>query len=486
MSNLTVDGDSDYHSTGTPDTYTPASDGPSGTDVIAAQINGVCEAVTRLQILLGNGLTLRGDVADLVTRLSRVIGSDGAFNKGTSFPGTPIDGQPFYRTDLNVLFVYDAGTTSWTVGLDSGTFALADGSRDFTGDVKIKKALPALRLTGQEGSAEDILIRENAGVLYFMRNDGTEAIPSWVEFLNINISSGIVTTTFWKFQGAGSFHGVIQHANTAERAYHFPDFDTILNDSLRGPNALGGGSSSTHDGVATLTTGNLDGIRFYSTVTLSAGQTLTIPSGQRRLIIIAREQITINGTITGAAACGNGAGAAGAGSNGSAGGHGTDQPGGTGGAGGGTVAGAGGSVLVHGIAIAAPGTQLTGARMPFALCPSLMFGGGGGGGGGAGAAAAGGAAGHGGASIILIAPVVILGSGSILNTSGGNGANGGSADAGGGGGGGAGNIVIVTRSYADLGTTFTQTGGTGGGGGGGGGLAGSAGQAGVKQILLCD
>src|SRR3990172_12711086 len=106
MSNLTVDGDSDFTSTGTPDTFSVLSNGPTGNDGLAEHVNGVCRAVTELQALIGNALTLKGTVADLVTRLSRVIHEDGAIAKGTSFPGTPIDGQPFYRTDQNVLYIY--------------------------------------------------------------------------------------------------------------------------------------------------------------------------------------------------------------------------------------------------------------------------------------------------------------------------------------------------------------------------------------------
>lgn len=181
MSNLTVDGTSNYHATGTPDTYTAVSDGPSGSEGLASHINGIAEAVRQVQLLLGNALTLKGSVADLVTRLSRVIAADGALAKGTSFPGTPVDGQPLYRTDLNTLYIYDAGTTSWTVALDSGVFALADGSRNFTGDVTMKKSVPSVRMIGQEVGAADYKMGENGGVLTTWKNTGTEAIPVWSE-----------------------------------------------------------------------------------------------------------------------------------------------------------------------------------------------------------------------------------------------------------------------------------------------------------------
>lgn len=181
MSNLTVDGDSNYTDTGTPDTYTAVSDGPTGSDVVAAHINGTAKAVTLLQALLGNSQDLKGSVANLVTRLSLMIAPDGAFRKGTSFPGSPIDGQPFYRTDQDIFYVYDATSTTWKSGFDNLSLALLDGTRDFTGDIKIKKAVPSLRLKGVEGSGEDYKIGENAGTLTTWKNTGSEGTPAWTE-----------------------------------------------------------------------------------------------------------------------------------------------------------------------------------------------------------------------------------------------------------------------------------------------------------------
>jgi hypothetical protein len=53
-------------------------------------------------------------------------------------------------------------------------------------DVKIKKATPAVRLTGTEGSAKDWRIAEDAGVVKFQENTGSEGTPTWTTRLQIN------------------------------------------------------------------------------------------------------------------------------------------------------------------------------------------------------------------------------------------------------------------------------------------------------------
>ena len=180
MGNLTQ-GETEYAATGVPDTFSVLSDGPTGNDGLAEQINGLYQAVTDIQTLLGSALTLKGTVADLVTRLGLVIGPDGALPKGTGFPGSPIDGQPFYRTDLDLVYIYDATSTTWKPGFDNPAFALLDGTRDFVGDIKIKKTVPSLRLTGIEASAADYKIGETAGALTSWKNTGTEGVPIWTE-----------------------------------------------------------------------------------------------------------------------------------------------------------------------------------------------------------------------------------------------------------------------------------------------------------------
>ena len=99
MADLTASGTSDWI-TGTPDTRTVLSNGPSGSYIDANNVNGVAKFVLDLQAVLGAAASLKGTQADLATRLARALDPNGAFVQGTAFPSNPVSGQVFYRVDL--------------------------------------------------------------------------------------------------------------------------------------------------------------------------------------------------------------------------------------------------------------------------------------------------------------------------------------------------------------------------------------------------
>jgi hypothetical protein len=304
----------------------------------------------------------------------------------------------------------------------------------------------------------------------------TGTAPSYSVFLGMAVTSGSAITSAYD-----AWAGITR---------------TALN-ALAGPVGCATGSTRTHEGSVTVSSnGNYSGIHYYSNFTLNSGVTMTIPAGSGRLVIIASDTITINGTISGSGG-GVGAGGSGGVNDGSNGVDGTAQPGGGGGGGANAPpanGGSGGRVLLHGVALSAggggggyatngsAGTTVTGSSLAFAFMDCV--GGASGGGGGGDTVSVGAQGGRGGASIILIAPLIVLASTCTLNTRGENGSNGGAIYRGGGGGGGAGNVYARCRSYVDNGATFTQTGGSGGTWGGSGAGNGGAGAAGVKQILL--
>lgn len=282
---------------------------------------------------------------------------------------------------------------------------------------------------------------------------------------------------------------VLSHSGTAAA-----DPEWISGLLFHGPSSCGTGSTRTHEGTVTVSSnGDYSGIHYYTDFTLNSSTTMTIPANAGRLVLIASNSITINGTITGAGAglLTTPTGNTSAGSNG---GNGTDQPGGGGGSGTSGNGGSGGAVLHHGLTIQAggtagiggsggAGTQLSGSAA--VIDPWIVghYGGGAGGSGSGNGVQTGGNGGSGGASIILIAPTITLASTATLNTSGTAGGGGSAANCGGGGGGGGGNVIIVTRSYTDNTAVFTLTGGSGGAAGAGAG-AGAAGATGIKQILI--
>jgi hypothetical protein len=201
MSDLTVDGDSDYTTSGTPDTYSARSDGTAGSFINAATVNGVAQAITEAQALLGNALTLKGAQADLVSRLAQILADDGSIRNGTSFPSSPVPlvGDLFYRTDgTKTLYVYNG--TSWDTMFDGGgagaidhgglvgltdddhsIYIKADASRDFSGDPQIEKNVPLFRWKGSEANAEEYGIFEDTGDFVIAENTGTEGTPTWTD-----------------------------------------------------------------------------------------------------------------------------------------------------------------------------------------------------------------------------------------------------------------------------------------------------------------
>jgi hypothetical protein len=58
-----------------------------------------------------------------------------------------------------------------------------------------KRSVPYVRLLGQESSGRDVRIVENAGLLSIQRNDGTEATPSWVDLVIVDLVNNRVRPT---------------------------------------------------------------------------------------------------------------------------------------------------------------------------------------------------------------------------------------------------------------------------------------------------
>ena len=182
MSNLTVDGTSTWIS-GTNDTRTVLSDGPTGDVGVVAQINGTTKFALDVQTVLGNASTLKGTATDLASRLAVLLAANGSLQSGITFPVSPppVMGQLFYRTDLQIVYVYDTSTAQWQVAFQSNIYALLDGTSNFTGSLTIKASAPGVRLIGQEANAKDWYIRESGGRLHTYLNTGTEAAPVFVE-----------------------------------------------------------------------------------------------------------------------------------------------------------------------------------------------------------------------------------------------------------------------------------------------------------------
>ena len=85
--------------------------------VNAEHMNATQREIKAVQTELGADVA--GSKTDLVTRLAVILADSGAVAQGTGFPGSPIEGQPFYRIDTDILYIYDG--SAWdSVGVFLG------------------------------------------------------------------------------------------------------------------------------------------------------------------------------------------------------------------------------------------------------------------------------------------------------------------------------------------------------------------------------
>lgn len=80
--------------------------------VDADHINDLQLEVTAIETELG--INVAGSKTDLKTRLAVSIADDGAIQKGTAFPGSPVAMQLFGRTDEDVLYRRNAANDDWS------------------------------------------------------------------------------------------------------------------------------------------------------------------------------------------------------------------------------------------------------------------------------------------------------------------------------------------------------------------------------------
>lgn len=88
---------------------------------------------------------------------------------------------------INFLNSYFGGIENYT-GLENLFLLLTGGT--ITGNLKVRKDAPGLRLFGTEASAEEVLIEENTGNFLIRKNTGTEVNPVWETVVTIEVSTG--------------------------------------------------------------------------------------------------------------------------------------------------------------------------------------------------------------------------------------------------------------------------------------------------------
>ena len=79
--------------------------------VAAAHMNAVQQEIVTIETILGTNV--KGDRADLKTRLNNALDADGSIYSGSAFPSPALPSQIFYRTDLETPYVRNAANTTW-------------------------------------------------------------------------------------------------------------------------------------------------------------------------------------------------------------------------------------------------------------------------------------------------------------------------------------------------------------------------------------
>ncbi len=98
----------------------------------AAHINDMQDEIEAIQTELG--VDVAGSATNLVTRLARCLANNGAMKQGTSFPGSPNEGDFFYRTDEDVMYIYNgSGWDAQGQSLSNLVFCFSLGG-DYTVD----------------------------------------------------------------------------------------------------------------------------------------------------------------------------------------------------------------------------------------------------------------------------------------------------------------------------------------------------------------
>lgn len=80
---------------------------------------------------------IQGEIVDIETALANIINTDGSLRQGSSFPGSPVTGQLFYRTDLQAIYVYSG--TGWALTVFASNIQIFTSDGTFTAPAGITK-----------------------------------------------------------------------------------------------------------------------------------------------------------------------------------------------------------------------------------------------------------------------------------------------------------------------------------------------------------
>lgn len=201
--------------------------------VAAAHINAVQAELVIIETILGTGI--KGDRADLKTRLNNALDADGSILSGSSFPSPALPSQGFYRTDLDVFYVRNAANSIWNaqgVSLSNVLFQYV-GYVDVTvgdrfGEMTNASLTPGAgnglyRFLAELGNSSFIAVKG----FKFVKTSGINTVTVWCR---IWTTSGSHTASFKLAIGSvsGTVNGTA-HTSTPEWKSFTIDVSSLIN-----------------------------------------------------------------------------------------------------------------------------------------------------------------------------------------------------------------------------------------------------------------
>lgn len=216
-------------------------------------INKIQNEVIALQTYVGTNP--HGNSSNLTTRLGVLLATNGAFAQGVAFPTGLVDGQVFYRTDLNGLYVYNGSSWDLQGGSIGNCLYNLAGLTNTQAQVVISADIAGSNVTPGSGN---YMYRRQNGTSY-----ATMWTTKWVKIPGVSTVTNMaeiwsITSGTAKYRV--SIGNIVGSDGTSTNNSTFPEWITTVNNVSGLTNGTAydvvlevGGSVSQGHFIATLT-----------------------------------------------------------------------------------------------------------------------------------------------------------------------------------------------------------------------------------------
>lgn len=192
-------------------TFTALAAGGAGSDTTAIHDNesGEISALTEKTTLHNDDLFIIEDSeASNVKKKVKKSNVGGGVNSGTSFPGSPSNNDLYYRTDRDILYFYDSGSSSWlSVNIYYVTPTVGDGGA------------PPYSATGTNGYA----VPDPTYGWYLLNLESTTGV------FGTNNGSNYWTVGLDRRNASNTNNNITSHNTSADTASNWVQHSTAIN-----------------------------------------------------------------------------------------------------------------------------------------------------------------------------------------------------------------------------------------------------------------